>query len=252
MDINKLAEIIMAGLQPTILYSENDLNAGDLAIQHKAYESNRLPVRRYELKDMGSLLEYCKRYIDQELGAIFYTTKSIVVLPNEARPFSNRITYAFNRSRRLEAWLTLGRVNQKQFLDFLEIRLKEIDDPRIFEGLAKLKLNATISYNSDLDDNNNYRVMFETQQAKGSTDIPKRIKVNVPFFEGEEQDAEFHFRLQFGQPKSDGEKPLFWLEPIGFEEQEAEHVEANIKRLKSELEGYQVFHGKPDIQNANF
>lgn len=252
MDIDKLTETIMASVQPTILHDEGDLNAGDLAIQHKAYESRRLPVRRYELEDLGSLLDYCKRYVDSALGAIFYTTKSIVVLPNEARPFSNRITYAFNRSRRLMAWLDLGRVNQKQFIEFLEIRLGEIDNPGLLEELAKLKLNATISYNSDLDDNNNYRVMFETKQAKGSTDIPKRIKVYVPFFEGEEEDTEFHFRLQFGQPKNDGEKPLFWLEPIGFEEQEAEHVEANIKRLKSELEGYQVFHGTPDIQSVNF
>lgn len=211
---------------------------------HSEYRMLSGAIRQYEVFNLYSFINYCKDRIDDETGAIFVSHEEIKGLHDIEKPNSSYVVYRFVKSQQFQDWLSVKHFNQRQLREFLETRLREFQPASLFEELAKLKLNAQIRYNADMDDDLNYRLIFEEKQAKGSSQIPKKITVSVPIYENRPA-RDVEFRVRFSQPKNDGEKPLFSLEPIGLEQILRMEMEDMAQTLDEELSGYEIYYGTP-------
>ena len=212
---------------------------------HGEYKSLGGAIRKYEVLDLDSFINYCKEQIEPNIGGIFINYQEIKGLHDIRRPNLSYLVYRFVESQQLKDWLSVEYFNQKQLREFLETRLAEFEPTTLFEELAKLKLNAHITYNADMDDDLNYRLVFEEKQAKGASQIPKKITVNVPIYENRPP-RELVFRVRFTQPKNNGEKPLFSLEPIGLKQILREEMQEMAEVLAKDLSDYRIYFGSPN------
>lgn len=245
MEFSDFFNSLIGKIKPVVRLDDITYKAGEEVYVGNGYDSIHIPTRNYTLMDIQSLINYCNQYVDPKEGAIFYTNKKIIVVEDNDRPAANIVMYNFNLSSDLSSWLSFTGGNQKEFKDFLEYRIAEVDEGvDLYKDLSALKLNATIKYNSD--DANNYNVIFSTKTEKGSSNIPKMLRVSVPFFEGDEVDTTIYFRVLFNQPTEKGQQLIFRLEPLGFDKIFNQAVRDAIGTIASELKEFQIFRGEPN------
>ena len=218
--------------------------AGDVLIAHKDYEIHREPPLRYRFRDVASFVEYCRKSLEPDAGGIiFYTNEGLVGLHNHYVPTGNKVQYNFELSPELRAWKRVVNCSHKVFRKFLEERLGELVDTAIFQALATLKMNTTIHFESDFDDDRNYGFVYEEREAKGSSKIPKELSINVPFFVNAPPE-EIPLRLNVSQPKDPDSKPLFTIEIIREERLLADNVARLMEGLKVALPNHMIVHGE--------
>ena len=218
--------------------------AGDVLIAHKDYEIHKEAPLRYQLKDVASFVEYCKTNLDPDAGGIiFYTSDGFIGLHNHYVPTGNRAQYNFELSPELLAWKQITGHTHKMFKKFLEERLDELVDAKIFRSLAVLKMNTNIHFQSDFDDDRNYAFTYEEKEGKGSSKIPKELTIKVPFFAGDPL-QEIPLRLSVTQPKEADTKPRFRIEIIREERLLADNVAKQIEILRDVLPTHMILHGE--------
>ncbi len=218
--------------------------AGDTLIAHQDYEIHIRPSLRYQFKDVASFVEYCKTYLDRDIGGIiFYTNEGLVGLHNHYAPDGNRIHYDFELSPELLAWKQTRGCSHKMFRKFLEKRLDELIDTTIFQALATLKMNTSITFQSDFDDDRNYGFIYEEKEGKGCSKIPKEFTIKVPFF-ANNPPQEINLRLSVPPPKNPDSKPLFTIEIIREERLLADNVAKLIVGVRAALPDHMILHGE--------
>lgn len=217
--------------------------AGDALIAHKDYIiHSELPLR-YDFKDIASFILYCKADIEPYDGIIFYTNDKIIGLHSRLQPKGNRIHYNFELSPELWAWKQARNFSHKMFRKFLEERLDELVDTTIFTTLATLKMNTTIHFESDFDDDRNYGFVYQEKEGKGSSKIPKEFTISVPFFTGDSPQI-IPLRLNVPQPKDSGTKPSFTIEITREERLLTDNVALLIEKLRKALPEHMILHGQ--------
>ena len=218
--------------------------AGDTLIAHQDYAIHREPPFRYQFKDVVSFVEYCKANLDPDIGGVvFYTNSGLIGLHSNEMPNGNRVNYNFEFSPELMAWKNMVRRPHKMFRKFLEERLDELVDATIFKALAVLKMNTSIHFESDFDDDRNYGFVYEEREAKGSSKIPKELTVKVPFF-ANNSPQEIPLRLSVSQPKDPDSKPFFTIEIVREERLLADNVAKLIANLRKVLPDHMILHGE--------
>ena len=217
--------------------------AGEVLIAHQDYMLHREPSLRYQFKDIVSFGEYCDVNIKKGVGIIFYTNTGLVGFHNRYMPTGNRVQYDFEFSPELMAWKGVICYSHKAFRQFLEERLDELVDTTIFETLATLKMNTSIHFESDFEDNRNYGFTYEEKEGKGSSKIPKELTIKVPFF-ANDSPQEISLRLDIPQPKDPESKALFTIEIIRGERLLADNVTKLIMNLRKALPNHMILHGE--------
>lgn len=217
--------------------------AGETSIAHSEYAIHREAPLQYKFGDIASFATYCENDIDNDIGIIFYTSTGFVGLHNRMQPTGNRIHYDFELSLELRAWKRVVNCSHKAFRKFLEERLDELVDTAIFQALATLKMNTSIHFESDFDDDRNYGFIYEEKEAKGSSKIPKEFTIKVPFFANNPPE-EILLRLSVSQPKDPDSKPLFTIKIIREEKLLADNVAGLIAGLKETLSDHMILHGE--------
>lgn len=219
-------------------------HAGDALIAHQEYVLHAEPPFRYTFKNIISFGAYCDANIDPDAGGvIFYTDSGLTGLHNYYMPRGNRIHYNFELSPELMAWKGVVGHSHRAFKKFLEERLDELADTAIFKTLATFKMNTTIHFESDFDDDRNYGFVYQEKEAKGSSKIPKELTINVPFFTGDPP-QEISLRLDVSQVKDPDAKPTFSIEIIRESRLLADNVALLIEKLRTDLPNQMILHGQ--------
>ena len=218
--------------------------AGESLITHQDYHVHKEPPLRYQLDDIASFVEYCKADLDPDAGGIIlYTDIGLVGLHNRMQPTGNRIRYDFEFSPELMAWKNVINCSHKLFRKFLEERLDELVDTTIFQALATLKMNTSITFQSDFDDDRNYGFIYEEKEGRGCSKIPKEFIVKVPFF-ANDSPQEIPMRLNVPPPKNPDSRPLFTTEIIKERKLLADNVAKLIADLRKALPDHLILHGE--------
>ena len=216
--------------------SDIALMAGEALITHDEYSIHKELPLQYKFEDVASFAAYAKADIDEAVGMIFYADTGLVGLHSRIQPTGNRIHYDFELSPELLAWKHARNYSHKMFRKFLEERLDELVDVTIFQTLATLKMNTSIHFESDFDDDRNYGFIYQEKEAKGFSKIPKEFTINVPFFTNDPP-QEINLRLSVSQPKDPDSKPLFIIEIIREERLLADNVARGISAQGSARRG---------------
>jgi hypothetical protein len=218
--------------------------AGDALIAHQEYRLVAEQPFGYTFKDIDSFIEYCGANVDPDAGGtILYTDRGLVGLHNYNVPKGNKVYYNFELSPELQAWKDARNYSHQMFRKFLEERLDELVDTTIFKTLATLKMNTTIHFESDFDDDRNYGFIYQEKDGKGSSKIPKEFTIRVPFFVGDPI-QEIALRLSTSQPKDPETKPTFTVEIIREQRLLVDNVAKLITNLKNILPRQMILHGK--------
>lgn len=219
-------------------------HAGDALIAHQEYALHAEPPLRYTFKDIISFSAYCDANIDPDAGGIIlYTDEGLTGLHNYYMPRGNRVNYNFELSPELMAWKRVVSHSHRAFKKFLEERLDELVDAAIFQELAILKMNTSITFQSDFDDDKNYAFTYEEKEGRGSSKIPKELTINVPFFAGDPP-QEISLRLDVSQVKGPDAKPTFSIEIIRESRLLADNVALLIEKLRTNLPDQMILHGQ--------
>jgi hypothetical protein len=219
-------------------------HAGDALIAHQEYVLHTEAPIRYIFKDIVSFVDYCDANINPDAGGIIlYTNSDLTGLHNYYMPRGNRVHYNFELSPELMAWGRVVNHSHRAFKEFLEERLDELTDVTIFKTLATLKMNTTIHFESDFDDDRNYGFIYKEKDGKGSSKIPKELTIKVPFFVGDPT-QEINLRLIVSQPKDPESKPRFTVEIIGEQRLLADNVARLIVNLRKAWPDHMILHGE--------
>jgi hypothetical protein len=219
-------------------------NAGDTLIAHREYVLHTETPFGYTFKDIVSFIEYCSANIDPDAGGIIlYTDGGLVGLHDYNIPTGNKVYYNFKLSPELRAWKEARNFSHKMFRKFLEERLDELVDTTIFTALATLKMNTTIHFESDFDDERNHGFVYQEKDGKGSSKIPKEFTIKVPFFVGDPI-QEIPLRLNVSQPKDPDSRPVFIVEIIREQRLLVDNIAKLITNLKDILPGHMILHGE--------
>lgn len=219
-------------------------HAGDALIAHKDYSVHSVKPFGYIFKDIASFIEYCSANVDPGAGGIIlYTDRGLVGLHNYYMPEGNKVYYNFELSPELQAWKGARNCSHKIFRKFLEERLDELVDTTIFTTLATLKMNTTIHFESDFDDDRNHGFIYQEKDGKGSSKIPKEFTIKVPFFVGDPI-QEIALRLNISQPKDPDSRPIFIIEIIREQRLLVDNVAKLITNLRNVLPEQMILHGE--------
>lgn len=230
--------------------ASNEAGRENIMAVHKDYDLVDLEVPekylRTTMSDMDSFIAYVKKYFDKAKAICFYDEDRVKAIGDIEKPDEAEVKYTFGLSRQAKAWLELchSSMRQKGFKDFLEVRIDEYNEHEcgLYQAMALLNLSKEIEYTSAVDDGNNVSVAFSIQDTEQTTKIAKDLVAHFPMFKGEEP-VEVPFRVKFNQPTAVDEHPTFMLECHQWEDILEAEVEKQIKKLKSELEGYEIFYG---------
>ena len=244
--VNKIVDNIIRSKERALPIGgwQSGPHAGDALIAHQEYALHTEPPFRYTFKDIISFSAYCAANIDPDAGGIIlYTDSGLTGLHNYYMPRGNRAHYNFELSPELMAWKQAKNYSHKMFRKFLEERLDELVDTTIFKTLATLKMNTTIHFESDFDDDRNYGFIYQEKDGKGSSKIPKELTIKVPFFVGDPT-QEISLRLSVSQPKDLDSKALFTVEIIREQRLLVDNVAKLITNLRRALPEQMILHGE--------
>ncbi len=206
---------------------------------------------------------YCARSVDafvslvkakgvKERCVICYTDKSAKAILDDqvvCRP-QDTVSLSFANSTRFKEWETIlvGKgllFDQKGLVDFLSRREPgEIVGIEVFKAaLENFKYVTNIQGDFSRVDSHNYTFMIKVGEAEGSVKLPKIIEVNMEIFHESGFLQVMEVELEFLKPKSENEKPMFMLSCPKIERYKEKALEAEIGRLKADLEGYLVVAG---------
>ena len=214
---------------------------GDTLIAHQDYVIHTEPPFRYKFEDIVSFISYCDTNIEPSDGIIFYTDNEIIGLHSWLQPAGNRIRYDFELSPELLAWKGVRNFSHKRFRSFLEERLDELIDATIFTTLATLKMNTTIHFEPDFDDDRNYGFIYQEKEGKRSSKIPKELTIIVPLFTGDPP-QKIPLHLNVVQPKDPDARLRFTIEIFREERLLADNVTALIEKLRKALPDHMILH----------
>ncbi|MCK4525919.1 DUF2303 family protein [candidate division WOR-3 bacterium] len=217
--------------------------AGETSIYHDEYTIHKEPSLRYNFEDIASFAAYCENDIDENVGIILYTDIGLIGLHSRMQPTGNRIRYDFKFSPELMAWKNVINHSHRLFRKFLEERLDELVDTTIFQALATLKMNTSITFQSDFDDDRNYGFIYEEKEGKGCSKIPKEFIIKVPFF-ANDAPQEIPMRLSVPPPKTPDSRPLFTVEIIRERRLLTDNVTKLIADLRKALPDHMILHGE--------
>lgn len=204
--------------------------------------------RNYQASEAGSFVKYVLGYGDREKGIIFFNDKGLTMFFNESSRVES-VRLPLLSSLELRTFLgDMGngrRFDQKAIVKAIETFPDVIDGGAIIRTyLEKLKLDTTIEFESDID-TRNHTFVYKEKTGSQTAEIPKQLRLYVPYFEGSANRVEVTVDLDIQRPKSADEKVSFSLTDPKAERTKRDALKLEIDTIQKALVGWMFVQGEP-------
>jgi len=209
-------------------------------------------VREHEIHDTQSFIAFAKAYGDAAKSLVFYNEGGATLTLDETVAKGDRETVhmAFTPSDDYSDWCgVIGSVtDHRRLLLFLLAHEHNLTDPGILASMRRLRLNATVDHESDLQETDTtVGVLVRTSGGEDLAKFPKEFRICVPVLEqdlDENQWRTLTVRLEVVLPTEAGKSATFCLRcaewPVLLRRRAAD--EGNT--VAEALSDWNVMHGK--------
>jgi hypothetical protein len=205
----------------------------------------------YTADSTDSLIALVKSKGVKENVIVAYNDAGIEVILDDTivERKQDRLAYKFKNSIQFEEWekiLTRGySFDQKEFIKFLQRReVGEIDDiDLLMASVQQFKYVTNIAGEFTYDDNNNYNFAIKIGDAEGTVKLPQFIFAKIEIYLESEFVQTMEIEMEVIRPKGEGEKPMFNLSCPKLNRYLQDAIDYEIKKLKTELDGYLIVAG---------
>jgi hypothetical protein len=125
------------------------------------------------------------------------------------------VTFAYNEHRDFARWMGAKNMSQLEFRTLLLEQADQHDQPDLAGMLSIIKYKTEINYEASIETERNFKLAFSENEAQGSIDLPKLIKVTCPVISGTAHVENIDFELVIRKPKDASDKIKFSLLPYG-------------------------------------
>ncbi len=211
------------------------------------YRISRGMFPMYSVDDALSFANLVKSIIDPATSGIFIRDKRTLEAIGDLSQgeFSPRCSLTYKMSDELYEWIAAGKNNWKQkiFIEFLEDHINDLDEPKLLNAVRQFHSVKSCTYVSEMSDNNNYRLVVEEKDAKGTIALPKEFVCYLPVLQNMNP-ISLRFKLSFEIKHGEKDSLTFsWRLPARQKIIDLE-VEKELKFLFDELGNYKFFFGK--------
>ena len=202
-------------------------------------------ARTYKVADLASFIAYVLKYGKPEKGIIFYTHEAITMFFDES---SREEQVSIHLSKSLELQALLGKEGLRIFPQKDLIKTFDMYSDMIAEYLklmpviTSVKADLAIVFEADADPDN-YRCLYQEKAGKQTAEIPKKLTLSIPYFEGSQQNTEIVADFEVIVPKNADEKLAFKLSDPRAQRTAKEALQAEIDGLKTELKDWMFIYG---------
>jgi hypothetical protein len=214
---------------------------------YEGYRSVKPKVNIINFADYQSLCNYVKRFFKADMSGGFIKKNTIpgmvYVRSNDLNPLEGyRIAkYEFAYSRELSDWINAGEMTQRQVLEFLELRLKDLVNPDLYSALAAFRSSTNITVVSEVEDERNYNLVFTEREKKGTSTIPKSFKIQLKVLESDYIYEDITFRVKYTIPKHQGDSLLFSFYSPDLEKVFIRRRKDILEKIKAELIDFEFY-----------
>ncbi len=202
--------------------------------------------REFEMDDARAFVGAVTRYGKPAEGVVFYSAEKITMFFN-AMNREESITLPLKLSLELTAFLGEGPGiirSQKSFLKALETYPECVKDVTMIRAMAeRLQMSKEITFESNLDPDN-ISFVYTEKGGKQEGKMPKKLTLNLPYFEGSESRIEIEVALSVEMPTKPDEKPAFKLENVKHERTEKDALALEVQGLQQKLPEWLFLHGE--------
>lgn len=222
---------------------------GKVTILHGQTQAFQFLNHAFTTNVTDSFLDLIRRKGSPEGTVITFTPGSILAILDDRvvdRP-QDEVKHTFERDPYLAGWLSIcGKpMLQKDFVKFLQNRpsKERCDVEPLLAAVSNLSVATEISGEYSCDDNQNMVFAFKSKGKEGTAKVPQTIELTTLVINEGESVVRVQFELEFRVPKSSDEKPAFVVSCPRWELYWREAVDAEIQKIRRELEGYLILSG---------
>ncbi|RJP48754.1 MAG: hypothetical protein C4586_08545 [Anaerolineaceae bacterium] len=143
----------------------------------------------------------------------------------------------------------IGEFDQKSLLKLFDTYPECFQNSGLLRGnIALIKMDRELKFESDLDPDNT-TLMFADKNGAQISNLPKKLTLTLPFYEGSENKIRIEADFEVEMPKSQDEKPVFKIINVKHERTERDALAQEIATLKTKLPGWVFLNGKFSSNN---
>lgn len=207
------------------------VDKADGTVAHLVHESfkvmdNLSPKPKRHAAELGSLkslptwIATAARWQEGAEGWLFWTDGGITFFPDiNQYPKMAPATFNFQLTKEAKDWGApgfSGDISQKAFRKLIETAIalpdeiiKLHDAPKWLDVVSKMTMVKQVSAESVIENNQNFKVAFQSSTGAGTVEVPKDLLVELELFEGAPKLTPISFRVDFSW--DDGRAPKFEL-----------------------------------------
>lgn len=218
-----------------------------LEVLHLEPEDLKPHAHRRTVHDLDSFMRYTENHTDASKAAIYWNAGGVVTLFDELAEKTNRVRFDFTRPIVARRWIPMiegKRLPHKPFREFLEKNhLWIVDGVDFLQKIARLQLSQTVTYDGQLDDDQNFKVAFTSESGGDVAKLPKKVTIQIPLIEGLAKDFPIQLDFHLEVPKSEDGKPIFWFTCDTLEDTLKEAAAAAIAEVQKALPNHLIVQG---------
>ncbi len=202
-------------------------------IDHREHPTD---LRRPQINDTASLIQFAHRYGDPTNSMILYSVDCMVCVLDygiEEGDYETA-TMPFTPHEDLSEWLVqLGNpMTHRDLVQFMRKHEHHLDTPALIETIRSMSISGQINQDNDMtDDGDSMGVVFKTTKGESLKKFPKEFYIRVPVLDIDSRDdwQAIGCRLQIDMPI----KPQ---DPVTFTVRSHELNNALLERTKMEAD----------------
>jgi hypothetical protein len=207
--------------------------------------------RKHTINDTASFIDYARRYGVKEKSLVFFAEDGCVLVIDEqiAAGVREGIAMPFRLSDDWQHWTArLAKAQtHRDLVVFLRQHEHNIEDASVLLAMGQLRMNATISIESDVrDEGDNLAIAVKTSGGEEMKRFPKKFMIRLPVLEQDLEPAdlvEAEIALEIDMPTEPKETPRFTLWCSRWRQIRVERVRREGDVIREGLAGWTVLHG---------
>lgn len=208
-------------------------------------------ARRHKLTNLDDLIGYARRAADPASAVLFCGPGRFVLVFDDAGDEPGRESVSFEpmKTQQSRDWLRSGSFSHLALKRFIEDHEADIVQGNgLLTAVAQFSAKTEMVYQANLGKAGAKSIGFQIQtgQVAGTVELPTKIAIAIPLFEGWTEPYRFDVRLDWKQDKD--EQPVFSLEPVNVQAMIEQAIAGMVDHARAQLgEGWMVVRGEPSI-----
>jgi len=223
-----------------------------------------LGAKVIKLTDMDSFISFCKKNGSKEKSVLYFTDQVVLFIMDETQTENYDGIYdhgLFNFTFSYEFGIWNEAVNgnvgstQKGFLRFLKTNKNDIlENVKLIESYESLKTKIAVNIDSQISstDGKIIGVSLTSKTESGKTEPGKLVgsfDIEIPVIKDADEKAKFPITVELDEPEAADAPLKIFLSSPEFRDAKEKAVKAEIKKLKDDLKGWNIFAGMANISS---